>query len=570
MNQENEKRILLVANTARFFVLFEQNDIRLLQSMGYQVHCASNFEHERDVDAKTVLAALGVCIHQIDIARSPVSFGNFHAYCQLVSLMKGTRFDAVHCHTPMGSVLARLAAKQTGVSPVIYTVHGLHFYKGCKIQNRIFYEPIERWLARYTDILITINEEDYQTVQTFHLRGKAYKVPGVGIDVKKISGSKIDRKAKRSEIGIPEQAVVIISVGDLIKRKNHIVALHAFAKAAIPNSYYILCGDGEERGYLQNEAERLGVHDSVIFMGYRHDIQELLQIADIFCFPSLQEGLPVALMEAMATGLPCVAAKIRGDIDLLGESYAYLFQPNDEDTLSVLLHEIVAAREEAGVYCFDRIKQFDLTRVTTEMNEIYDHAFKKRGGVQNLKAAQQFRKATGIPLDALLFISVGDLNENKNHAMAIEAFANANISNSYYLICGEGRLKADLIKQVNRLGMCNRVMFLGFREDVNAILKAADVFVFPSKREGLSVALMEAMAAGLPCVASRIRGNTDLLGNDYKYYFAPSQSDELAAMLTAICADRPACGQYCHERSKLFDICVVAEQMKTIYCQTLK
>ena len=127
------RKVIFVANTARFFVMFEQNNIKLLQSMGYEVHCASNFEHERDVDAKSILEKLNVTIHQIDIARSPFSVRNLNAYRQLKALMKQERFDLVDCHTPMGGVLARLAAKATKTAPVLYTAHGFHFYKGCPL-----------------------------------------------------------------------------------------------------------------------------------------------------------------------------------------------------------------------------------------------------------------------------------------------------------------------------------------------------------------------------------------------------------------------------------------------------
>ena len=129
MNQlQKGRKVLFVANTARFFVMFEQNNIKLLQSMGYKVYCASNFDGERDVDAKSILNELGVTIQQINIARSPFSVRNLDAYRQLKKLMRQEQFDLIDCHTPMGGVLARLAAKATKTAPVLYTAHGFHFY----------------------------------------------------------------------------------------------------------------------------------------------------------------------------------------------------------------------------------------------------------------------------------------------------------------------------------------------------------------------------------------------------------------------------------------------------------
>lgn len=364
------RKVIFVANTARFFVMFEQNNIRLLQSMGYEVHCASNFEQERDVDAKTILQQLNVTIHQIDIARSPFSMRNLNAYRQLKALMQRERFDLVDCHTPMGGVLARLAAKATKTAPVLYTAHGFHFYKGCPLQNRLIYETIERWLARYTDGLITINEEDYQAAKSFHLRGKAYKIPGVGIDVKGIHDLKVDRAQKRRELGVPEDAFVMLSVGDLIPRKNHIVALRAFVQANIPNSYYLLCGNGELKGMLQEESRKLNVADRVIFLGFRSDVREILHAVDLFCFPSLQEGLPVALMEAMAAGVPCIASRIRGNVDLLENRDALFTVDNIEEIQQCIKQfSFRASNQEKNN---KSIAKYSAEKVTDKMREVYN------------------------------------------------------------------------------------------------------------------------------------------------------------------------------------------------------
>lgn len=369
------RKVIFVANTARFFVMFEQNNIKLLQSMGYEVHCASNFEHERDVDAKSILEKLNVTIHQIDIARSPFSARNLNAYRQLKTLMQQERFDLVDCHTPMGGVLARLAAKATKTAPVLYTAHGFHFYKGCPLKNRLIYETIERWMARYTDGLITINEEDYQAAKSFHLRGKAYKIPGVGIDVKGIHDLKVDRAQKRQELGVPEDAFVMLSVGDLIPRKNHIVALRAFAQANIPNSYYLLCGNGELKEMLQEESRKLNVADRVIFLGFRNDVSEILHVVDLFCFPSLQEGLPVALMEAMAAGVPCIASRIRGNVDLMEKAQDnYLIDNNAlmyaEKIKTLAMNELEYMNLKNDE--LKRIDEFSKLRVEEKMHAVYE------------------------------------------------------------------------------------------------------------------------------------------------------------------------------------------------------
>lgn len=359
------RKVIFVANTARFFVMFEQNNIRLLQSMGYEIHCASNFEQERDVDAKNILQQLNVTIHQIDIARSPFSMRNLNAYRQLKALMQQEQFDLVDCHTPMGGVLARLAAKATKTAPVLYTAHGFHFYKGCPLQNRLIYETIERWLARYTDGLITINEEDYQAAKSFHLRGKAYKIPGVGIDVKGIHDLKVDRAQKRRELGVPEDAFVMLSVGDLNANKNHSTAIKAFAKADIPNSYYLICGEGELRNELGSLAEKLGVSQRIRLLGFRNDVREILKASDLFVFPSFREGLSVALLEAASAGITCVASNIRGNVDLLKSEQ--LFDPADELELA----NSMLTSQRKNKLNLDDCMRFDSATVESEMEKIY-------------------------------------------------------------------------------------------------------------------------------------------------------------------------------------------------------
>ncbi|WP_270913666.1 glycosyltransferase family 4 protein [Allofournierella sp. CML151] len=363
---QKERKVIFVANTARFFVMFEQNNIKLLQSMGYEVHCASNFEQERDVDAKSILEKLNVTIHQIDIARSPFSVRNLNAYRQLKALMQREQFDLVDCHTPMGGVLARLAAKATKTAPVLYTAHGFHFYKGCPLQNRLIYETIERWLARYTDGLITINEEDYQAAKTFRLRGEAYKIPGVGIDVKGIHDLKVDRIQKRRELGVPEDAFVMLSVGDLNANKNHSTAIKAFAKADIPNSYYLICGEGELRNELNSLSEKLGVSQYVHLLGFRNDVREILKASDLFVFPSFREGLSVALLEAVSAGVTCIASNIRGNVDLLEQSR--LFPPADEEKIADIMRKSVGQKQAPNQKAYE---EFDKTEVEKRMENIY-------------------------------------------------------------------------------------------------------------------------------------------------------------------------------------------------------
>lgn len=374
------KKFLIVAHYSRFLVQFELNDVRLLQSMGYEVHYATNYEHEdMYADAVRVIREHGVILHQIDFVRSPYNvIANEKAYQQLKELMRMEQFDGIHCHTPMAGALARLAANATGTKPVLYTAHGFHFYKGCPLKNKLIYQTAETFLARYTDAQITINREDFAAAQKFPLRGKAYYVPGIGVDVKKISSVQVDRAKKRAELGIPQDAFVFISVGELNENKNHSTVIRALAKADIANSYYLICGEGKLKQQHFELAQKLGFSEKVKLLGFRTDVSEILRACDCFVFPSFREGLSVSLMEAMAAGLPCIASRIRGNVDLLKES-RYLFEPADESTLCQLMQDAVNGVQVDQECAQNKkaLEQFDVKNVSECMRKVYTAVLEK-------------------------------------------------------------------------------------------------------------------------------------------------------------------------------------------------
>lgn len=368
------KKFLIVAHYSRFLVQFELNDVRLLQSMGFEVHYATNYQREDMFSgAIKIIQETGVILHQIDFVRSPYNIpANIKAYRQLKDLMVKEKFSGVHCHTPMAGALARLAANATHTAPVIYTAHGFHFYKGCPLKNRLIYQTAETFLARYTDAQVTINQEDFAAAQKFPLRGKVYYVPGIGVNLEKISSVQVDRATKRAELGIPQDAIVFITVGELIPRKNQEFLIRVFSNANLTNAHLLICGSGREKEHLEQRMQELKVADKVHLLGFRRDVYELLKCSDVFVFPSKQEGLPVALMEAMAAGLPCIASRIRGNVDLLRSS-RYLFEPADENMLYRLLNDAangVQIEQECELN-WETLKKYDIKNVSKEMQSIY-------------------------------------------------------------------------------------------------------------------------------------------------------------------------------------------------------
>ena len=199
-----------------------------------------------------------------------------------------------------------------------------------------------------------------------------------------------------------------------------------------------------------------------------------------------------------------------------------------------------------------------------------------RGGVRNLALqgvykGQRIRKELGIPLDAKVVLSVGEVNKNKNHKVGIEALAKLRDKNTYYVICGRGPMMEAHKELAQSMGVGDRVIFTGYRTDVADFYKTADVFLFPSFREGLPVAVMEAMAAGLPCIASRIRGNVDLLKNS-RYLFEPADENALCQLLKDA-ANGVQIEQECElnrETLKKYDVKNVSKEMQGIYSAAIE
>lgn len=363
------KKVLIVSTVSRQFYLFEQVNIEILKKLGYEVHGAANFS-----DYNSRLDKLDIIRHPIDIQRNPFSIKNIAAYRQLVRLMKAECFELVHCHSPVGGVLARLAAKAAGIKRVIYTAHGFHFCKGAPLINWLLFYPVERLLSKYTDTLITINREDYKRAKAFNSCRVEY-VPGIGIDTGSYGMSGIARWARRRELGIADDDMLIISVGEFSKRKNQQVIIKSLAAIKKDKIKLMLCGIGAKEKKLRLLVKRYGLDDKVIFMGYRDDIPQLLPLADIFVLSSYREGLPVAVMEAMASSLPLVCSNVRGSRDLVKEGKGgYLVPPDDVAAYAKALTRLIEdkrLRESFGGYNKSRVMKNDREIIKRKMTEIY-------------------------------------------------------------------------------------------------------------------------------------------------------------------------------------------------------
>jgi glycosyltransferase EpsD len=365
------KKVLFVATVDTHIIAFHLPYIKWFKSKGWHVSVAANGCKDIDgVDEKV----------DLPIQRSPFDLKNIIALFKLILLLNKNRYDIIHCHTPMGGVLARLAAiyaKKIGTK-VIYTAHGFHFFKGAPIFNWIIYYPIENYLAKLTDVLITINEEDYQVAQKFKTKlNYIAKVDGVGVDLSRFNPvSKAMKIQLRNKYLFNNHDKLLIYIAEFNENKNQKLLIKATQKLIedFPNIKLLLVGEGKQIDECKNLAKNSRLDECVLFLGFRNDVDQLLKLSDIAVSSSYREGLPVNVMEAMATGLPVVASKNRGHSELLGDK-GLLFDTNNIEVLTEMLKSLLIDKEkyrELSEYSLMRSKKYSIENVKSQMSGIYN------------------------------------------------------------------------------------------------------------------------------------------------------------------------------------------------------
>lgn len=345
--------VTTIGSTMAFFKAI----IRELIEEGNTVDIATN-NHTSEVPE--VFSELGCRIFDISTSRSPFSCGNLRAIGQIRKL--AADYDIVHCHTPLAAAATRLACRRLRKEglKVVYTAHGFHFYKGAPLKNWLFYYPIERLCSGWTDVLITINKEDYKLARKKMKPRKIEYVPGVGIDIKKFSDAVTDKEKKREELGVPKDAEMILSVGELNRNKNHRIVIKALGKINDNNIHYVIAGNGNQKEKLLKLAAECGVN--LHLLGFRDDVAQLYKACDLFVLPSVREGLNVSAMEAMAAGCPVIASDIRGNNDMVPAENC--FDPFSADDVA---EKILKKEIKNG----DFINGIDYSVINRRIKEIY-------------------------------------------------------------------------------------------------------------------------------------------------------------------------------------------------------
>ena len=373
-----KKKVLFVATVVKTHMMqFHLPYLRMFQEMGWETAVASRNDYEDPADCR-----IPYCDRYFDIPfeRMPWKPKNIQAYKMLKRIIDQGEYDIIHCHTPVGAMIARLAAmaaRKKGTK-VIYTAHGFHFFKGAPLLNWLLFYPAEWLLAPITDVLITINKEDYARARKQMRPKRNEYVPGVGIDTKKFLTTPEENRNKRRELGFSEEDFLILTVAEMTANKNHITVLNALAqlkdREEFARIHYLICGRGEMWASLEQSAKDLGIADHVHFLGYRTDAPGLYGCSDMFAFMTYREGLPVALMEAMCSGMSIVCTRVRGNTDLIRDGENGRFVDNDPKALAEAILEQYRnpeLRAAFGKAAAESAKQYDETQILNRVKDIY-------------------------------------------------------------------------------------------------------------------------------------------------------------------------------------------------------
>lgn len=370
----SDRKILYTATVIKTHVMqFHLPYIQSMHDRGWRTAVAGKNDYENPDDCQ-----IPNCDEYFNVpfARNPLHKDNLRAYRQLKEIIDSGSFRVIHCHTPVGGILTRLAARRARKqgTKVFYTAHGFHFFKGAPLKNWLLYFPAEWLCAFFTDVLITINREDYAFAQKHMHAKRVVYLPGVGVDTSKLGISRERRAEIRQRLGVGEDDFFLLSVAELTPNKNHSMVLDALAILRNPHIRFISAGRGECMEAMLEKTKQLNLTDTVSFLGYRSDAKELYAAADAFVFPSFREGLSLALMEAMASGLPAIVGKIRGNTDLISDGVEGIYTPLTAEGLAKSIDRMYRdadLRRRCGEAAKQKVQTFSLENVLAQMDDLY-------------------------------------------------------------------------------------------------------------------------------------------------------------------------------------------------------
>lgn len=529
MKKELQKQtVLMVASVASMIDQFNVPNIRLLISMNYNVDVACNFiegstcTKEKIKELIKLLDTLGVNCYQVDFARNPANLRKGLRACrQLDDIIngrmltingrmhhwQGNHYAFIHAHSPIGGVAGRLTAWRNGVK-IVYTAHGFHFYHGAPLKNWLLYYPVEKALSWITDVIITINREDYDRACTkLHAR-KVMAIPGVGVDTKKFHSSLIVPDSKRKELNLKNTDIMLLSAGKNIPYRYYEIMIKAVSNLNNADLKYFIVVSGNLKYELTSFISRNGMEGRVRLLESYADISKLCQAADVFIFPSMQAE--PSLMEAAACRTPVVCGNVQEN-KIFAAKKECLFYPENENSVNqcmqfILSKNRVQIKEFFQDSVWDNYEKLKMQNLQTDTG-CDEYLYHKR--LLRLRLRQQLLEKLSVKNIEFILLSVGELQKRKNQQVVIEALHRMKNQHILYLCAGTGELQEDYRKLISKYKLADQVKLLGFQKDIPSLCMIADCFIHTPVREGLGIAPLEAMASGLPLISSFVNGIKD-------------------------------------------------------------
>lgn len=370
------KRIL-ITSTDLMMVQFLMPHVKNLSERGYEVILACSEVGGRLNEVREKIGRYVKAIYVVRLRRSPLSLTNFRGYKDMKVVIENAHCDIIWTNEPVMGVVTRLCAKslRRNGTKILYMAHGFHFYTGAPVLNWMIYYPIEKLMAHHTDMIVTVNAEDYHRAKKFEVDEVKY-IHGIGINTDRLK-LEDQRWNIRKELGLKDADFIVLSVGELNKNKNQQTIIKAIAKVNDPKIHYLMCGKGNQYDNLVNLVHKLGLDNNIHFLGYRREVVDICSQADVYVMPSFREGLPVSSLEAMYCGLPLLTSNIRGLVDVNKvDRNGYLYAPTDVDGFAEGIKKLKSdsnKRVEMGELNRQEVVPYTLERTKKEIVDIIEN-----------------------------------------------------------------------------------------------------------------------------------------------------------------------------------------------------
>lgn len=369
------RKVLLVATVQSHIAQFHTPLIEMLTEKGVEVQVAArdNLKEKNGLKISDKVSK----VYDVPFSRSPLSSQNIKAYKLLKEIILKNEFDVIHCNTPVGGIIPRIIKKREKInSKIFYTVHGFHFYKGGPIKSWLIYYPIEKYFSKYTDCIITINDEDYMLAKT-KMKAKSTKhINGVGVNVDKFKKfDKANVEIIKKELNLNGN-IVFASIGELNKNKNQIMQIEAMQEIIKQNQNVklLILGNGPLKEQYEEEIRNRNLNENIKLLGYRRDIVDILNSIDCLISTSKREGLAVNILEGLASGRIVIASDNRGNRPAIknGET-GFLIHSKEE--LIEAMKDVIENKENIINKMEPKIKstieEYSIEVVKKQLEEIY-------------------------------------------------------------------------------------------------------------------------------------------------------------------------------------------------------